>query len=164
MVMFPRISSVTLPVPVLERLTALAKRSLETNDVPIATVLLYNEKIINEGFNTVLRNGDAGGHAEINALSDAMRTLGPERFDALDRSRLILVSTFEPCLMCIGACINHRIRTVYYLQPKTVADLLSERKAEALYFFRRKEVRNSGIQLDLFRLHPDFKDQTGYSQ
>ncbi len=164
MAMFPSISSITLPVPVLERLTALAKRSLETNDVPIAAVLLYNEKIIGEGFNTVLRNGDAGGHAEINALSDAMRTLGPERFDALDRSRLILVSTFEPCLMCIGACINQRIRTVYYLQPKTVADLLTERKAEAMYFFRRKQVRNSGIQLDLFRLHPDFKDQTGYSQ
>lgn len=157
-------SPVTLPAEIIDRLIVLAKRSLETNDVPVAALLLYDGTVLGEGCNTVLRNNEAGGHAEINALSDALRKTGPDKFAELDRSRLILVSTFEPCLMCIGACINHRIRTVYYLQPKTVTDLLTERKAEALYFLRRKQVQNRGVQVDLFRLHPDFTDQTGYSQ
>ncbi|NUN68489.1 MAG: nucleoside deaminase [Bacteroidetes bacterium] len=160
----PFLPSIVLPAETIEHLIRLAKRSLESNDVPVAALLLYEGKVIGEGYNTVLRNSDAGGHAEINAISDALRSLGVERFAALDRSHLTLVSTFEPCLMCIGACINHRIPTVHYLQPKTIADLLKERKAEAMHFIRRRKVLDQGIQLELFRLHPDFKHQSGYSQ
>jgi tRNA(adenine34) deaminase len=111
-------SRITLPPVIIERLVMLAQRSLETLDVPIAAVLLYDEKVIGEGFNTVFRNSHAGEHAEINAISSAMRELGMKEFRRLDRKKLFLVSTFEPCLMCIGACINANIRTVYYLQPK----------------------------------------------
>jgi len=153
---------VTLPLHVMERLVVLAKRSLESLDVPIAAVLLYGDEIIGEGYNTVLRNSHAGEHAEINAISDAMKRSGNEEFSKLDRSRLILISTFEPCLMCIGACLNHQIRTVYYVQPKEWNEIVNERKGLLLHYLRRKHVQNSGQQIDLFRLHPDFPSQKGY--
>jgi tRNA(adenine34) deaminase len=146
----------------MERLVALAHRSLESLDVPVAAVVVYDNEIIGEGFNTVLRNTHAGEHAEINAISDALRKCGNERFAQFDRSRLVLISTFEPCLMCLGACLNNAIRTVYYLQPKEWREILQERKGLILHYVRRKQVTNSGQQIDLFRLHPDFPSQKRY--
>lgn len=153
---------VILPLHVMERLVELAKRSLVSLDVPIAAVVLYGDEIIGEGYNTVLRNSHAGEHAEINAISDAMKRFGNREFSTLDRSRVILISTFEPCLMCIGACLNHQIRTVYYVQPKEWNEIVNERKGLLLHYLRRKQSQNSGQQIDLFRLHPDFPLQKGY--
>lgn len=154
--------TMTIPAAITERLVTLAKQALDSRDVPIAAVVLYDGAIIGEGWNTVLADSNAGGHAEINAISDAMRQEGKERFDALDRSKLVLISTFEPCLMCIGACLNASIRNVGYLQPKEWRDLAAERKGFILHFLRRSRVKNSGEQLALFRLHPDFAQQRGY--
>ncbi len=74
-------------------------------DVPVAALLVHDGTIIGRGRNTVLRDGNAGGHAEINAISDALRTLGPAGLDALDRDKLVLLTTFEPCAMCRGAIL-----------------------------------------------------------
>jgi tRNA(Arg) A34 adenosine deaminase TadA len=138
----------------LQRLQALAKRSLDSLDVPVGAILVYDRAIIGEGFNTVRRDHSAAGHAEINALSSAIATLGNEQFSSLDRGKLVLLSTFEPCLMCVGACIEHRIQTVYYMEGKDPAYVLGEWKAYARYLFRRRLIINHGEQVALFTLHP----------
>lgn len=150
---------VTLDPSVIERLVTLGKQSLESNDVPVAALLLYKGEVIGEGFNTVLRDGNAGGHAEINAINSALQKLGPERFRSLDRSSLMLVSTFEPCLMCVGAILNYRIRTVCYLQEKDLSEVMSERKKLVKYFLLRRQALHQNEQILLFRLHPEYKDQ-----
>ena len=141
---------------VLKRLQTLAKQSLETMDVPVGAVLLYDGKIIGEGCNTVLRDRAAGGHAEINAMTSAIGAMGVERFAALDRKRLVLVSTFEPCLMCAGACVNYSIRNVCFLEAKGSAYLLRERLLYARVLVRRLRLRNRGEQRALFDLHPQY--------
>lgn len=148
-----------LDAAVVERLISLGKQALESNDVPIAALLLYKGEVIGEGFNTVLRDGNAGGHAEINALTSALRTLGPEGFRSLDRSSLMLVSTFEPCLMCVGAILNYNIRSVCYLQEKDLSEVMSERKKLVKYFLLRRQAVHQNEQISLFRLHPEYKDQ-----
>ncbi len=140
----------------IARLQELAKRSLETLDVPVAALLLYKKEIIGEGFNTVFRNGKAGEHAEINAISSAIGSVGMEKFLALDRSQLVLISTFEPCLMCSGAFVSYNIRTVYFMEEKDAAYLLKEARLLARYMFRRTLVRNRGEQVALFKLHPHY--------
>ena len=155
---------ITISPDVIDRLVVLAKHSLESLDVPIGAVIMYDNKIIGEGYNTVLRNHRAGEHAEINAISDALRNYSPEQFKQLDRTKLILISSFEPCLMCIGACLNNNIRIVYFLQPKEWREILQERKGFAAYFLKRRSVKNNGEQIDLFRLHPDFPAQKGYKK
>jgi tRNA(Arg) A34 adenosine deaminase TadA len=140
----------------LERLLTLAKKSLETMDVPVGALLLYNQTAIGEGYNTVLRDQSAGGHAEINAISSAIASMGHEKFSSLDRKNLVLISTFEPCLMCVGACINYNIPTVYYLEEKDAVYFLEERKLYARYLFRRTRIRNCGEQIALFNLHPKY--------
>lgn len=152
----------TISPSIIERLTALGKEALKSGDVPIAAVVLYNGEVIGEGYNTVLRTGNAGEHAEVNAISAAVRSVGAEKFRTLDRKELLLISTFEPCVMCIGACINHGITRVGYLQPKTGRDRWKDLRAAFLHILRRERVPNSGEQIELFRLHPDFGKQRGY--
>ncbi|MBK8340910.1 MAG: nucleoside deaminase [Flavobacteriales bacterium] len=83
-------------------LANLGKEAISSGDVPVAALLLYNDDVIGRGYNTVRRDGNAGGHAEVNAISDAFRSLGWERFERLDRDRMVLLTTFEPCAMCKG--------------------------------------------------------------
>lgn len=152
-------SRITLDPAVIERLMKLGESALGSNDVPIAALLLYNNEVIGEGYNTVLRDGNAGGHAEINAISAAIQSLGAERFQSLDRSQLMLVSTFEPCLMCVGAILNNNIRTVCYLQEKDRYEVTAERKKLVKYLFLRRQAHHQNEQISLFRLHPEYKNQ-----
>ena len=137
-------------------LLQLAEQSLASSDVPVGALLLNEGKVIGRGFNTVLRNAKAGEHAEVNAISDAIAGMGMEKFSLLDRRSLVLVSTFEPCLMCAGACINYNIRNVYFMKEK---DLSYTRKEEIFfirYLLQRKQIKNNREQDDLFEKHPDY--------
>jgi len=144
---------------ILVRLVELGQKALETQDVPVASVLLYDNEIIGEGYNTVFRHRAAGEHAEVNAVSDAIKKLGFEKFSALNRDLLVLISTFEPCLMCIGLCTNYNIRNVYFLQEKEQRDLMKERKLFVKYYFFRKQIADNGEQIALFKMHPDYPKQ-----
>jgi len=140
----------------MARLLALAKQSLDSLDVPIGALLVYENEIIGEGYNTVLCTSDAGGHAEINAISDAIRRLGMERFSSLDRSSLFLVTTFEPCLMCVGAFINYNVKQVYFLKRKDFLYLSKEGARLSRYYFRRGKLKHAGEQDALFEQHPHY--------
>jgi tRNA(Arg) A34 adenosine deaminase TadA len=138
------------------RLLELAHRSLESLDVPIGALLIYQNEIIGEGYNTVLHSSDAGGHAEINAISDALKRLGMERFSSLDRNSLFLVTTFEPCLMCAGAFINYNIKQVYYLKDKDFLYLAKEGVRFFRYYVHRGRIQHTGEQDRLFEQHPGY--------
>ena len=140
----------------LARLLALARQSLESLDVPVGALLLYQNEIIGEGCNTVLLASDAGGHAEINAISGAIHRLGMEQFSALDRASLILFTTFEPCLMCTGAFINYNIKNVYFLKEKDTLYLTKEALRFVRYYVRRGKMHHAGEQDALFEQHPRY--------
>ena len=146
----------------MSRLLELAKLSLESLDVPVGALLIYNGEIIGEGYNTVLRVSEAGGHAEINALTDAMKRLGIDRFSSLRRESLFLVTTFEPCLMCAGAFLNYNIRNVYFIKEKDSLYQAKEVARFIRYYFTRVKIKNDGEQDALFRQHPHYpKNRTG---
>jgi tRNA(Arg) A34 adenosine deaminase TadA len=140
----------------MARLLALAKRSLESSDVPIGALLIYKNEIIGEGSNNVLRTSEAGGHAEINAISNAIQRLGMDKFSVLDRTSLFLVTTFEPCLMCTGAFMNYNIRNVYFLKEKDTLYLTKEALRFIRYCVQRGKVNHAGEQDALFELHPRY--------
>ncbi len=138
------------------RLLELAARSLESSDVPVGALLLYQGKIIGEGCNEVLRNSKAGEHAEINAISSSIAAMGMEKFSSLDRNALVLVSTFEPCMMCAGAFINYNVQHVFFMKEK---DLIYTGREEGLflrYLLRRRQIRHSREQDILFERHPGY--------
>jgi tRNA(Arg) A34 adenosine deaminase TadA len=146
-----------LPTALILRLKHLGMESLRSNDVPVASILLYGDSIVGEGFNTVLRDNNAGGHAEINAISHAMHRIGLTSFSRLNRDSLALVSTFEPCTMCMGAMLEYRIKHVRFLKPKPFLYLLQEELRSIRYRWRWQKVGPETLQDSLFFSHPGYR-------
>jgi tRNA(Arg) A34 adenosine deaminase TadA len=136
-----------------------AERSLETSDVPVGALLLYKGEIIGEGYNTVLRNANAGEHAEVNVISAAIKDLGMEKFTMLDRDSLLLVATFEPCLMCAGAFINYNIQNVFFMKEKDFSYTAEEEALFVRYLLRRRQIKSGNEQDVLFEKHPDYPEK-----
>ena len=134
----------------------LAANSLISQDVPVGCVLLYNDTIIGEGFNTVLRDSVAYGHAEINAISSAIKKMRLNTFSKLDRNKLILITTLEPCKMCEGAIIEYKIKYVQFAKNKDLKYWFKENKWELLYQYHKQKIQGDKLQDSLFNLHPKF--------
>jgi tRNA(Arg) A34 adenosine deaminase TadA len=139
-----------------EQLIKLGKESISSKDVPVASLIIYDGKVIGEGKNDVLKNDNPAGHAEINALKDCFEKIGVENFKKLDREKLILLTTFEPCPMCRGAIQEYNIKKVVFSFPKSIKDKLNDLKKDFRYFWNLKQTNNKRIQYDLFKLHPTF--------
>ena len=145
------------------RLLQLAELSLQSSDVPVGALLIYRGKVIGEGCNTVLRNQKAGEHAEVNAISAAIAALGMEEFSSLDRRELLLISSFEPCIMCGGAFVNYNIQNVFFMKEKDLSYTGKEEGLFVRYLIRRRQVKSNREQDDLFEKHPRYpgnKDNT----
>ena len=91
------------------RAVDLAKEAEKQGDVPVGAVIVRNGEVIAEAFNEKETLKIPSCHAEILAIERAALKL--------DRWRLIdcdLYVTLEPCLMCAGAIIQARLRSVTY--------------------------------------------------
>ena len=86
-----------------------AKIAALKGEVPVGAVIVKDSKVIAKGHNTRETEQSALGHAEINAINEACKTLGTWRLDDCQ-----LYVTMEPCPMCAGAIINSRIPTVVF--------------------------------------------------
>lgn len=102
-----------------EAAEALAKR-----EVPIGAVVVAGGRIIGRGHNLVETLGDATAHAEMQAITAAMSTLGGKYLNDCT-----LYVTVEPCVMCGGALAWSQIGRVVYgaADPKRGYSTFSER-------------------------------------
>ncbi|CAL4320492.1 tRNA adenosine(34) deaminase TadA [Buchnera aphidicola] len=82
----------------------LAKYAEKIGEVPVGSVLVFDNRIIGSGFNCSISKHDPTAHAEIIALKEGGRTLKNYR---LCNSTLYV--TLEPCMMCLGAIKHSRI-------------------------------------------------------
>lgn len=94
----------------LKNLTDLA---LSENEVPIASIVVEDDKIIGRGFNKVEKTQNFMNHAEILAISEAMEYKKNWRLD-----NCILYTTLEPCSMCKEIIKKSRIKKVIYLSKQ----------------------------------------------
>lgn len=95
-----------------------ASRARDVGEVPVGAAVIANGQIIGVGFNQTIGAVDPTAHAEIVALRDASRRMGNYRLTGT-----ALYVTVEPCLMCAGALVHARVRTLVYRasEPKTGA-------------------------------------------
>jgi len=93
----------------LRRAIQLATEAGESGNLPIGAVISLDGSVVAEGKNTAWFPAyDPNRHAEIEAL----RQVAEEHWE---RSRaMTLYTTLEPCLMCLGAILLHRIGRVVY--------------------------------------------------
>ena len=87
----------------------LALKALKKDEVPVGAVIVLNGKVIAKAFNTRQHSHDATNHAEIIAIKKACKKLKDFRLNDA-----VMYVTLEPCLMCLGAILNSRIKTVCY--------------------------------------------------
>jgi tRNA(adenine34) deaminase len=78
-------------------------------EVPVGAIVVRKGLIVGRGRNASVRLKDPSAHAEIMALRAAGELLGNYRFPDAE-----LYVTVEPCLMCVGAIIQARIRRVVF--------------------------------------------------
>ena len=93
----------------MDQALELARQAAAAGEVPVGCVIVRRGEVVGRGRNR--REGDrtALGHAELEAINDACRTLGGWRL-----WECTLYVTLEPCPMCAGAIVNARIPRVVY--------------------------------------------------
>jgi len=93
----------------MRRALELARRAQEEGEVPVGSVVVFQEKIIGEGWNRPISASDPTAHAEIQAMRAASQSLKNYRLTAAT-----LYVTLEPCDMCVGAMFHARIARAVY--------------------------------------------------
>ena len=87
----------------------LAREAFEAHEVPVGAVVIRAGEIVGRGRNRSRQGSDMTLHAELEAIRDACRTLNTAHL-----SDCSLVVTLEPCLMCLGAVLESRIKKVVF--------------------------------------------------
>lgn len=86
-----------------------AQKAFDADEVPIGCVIVKNGKIIARAYNQKEKYKNPLKHAEMIAIEKACKKLGDWRLDDCE-----LYVTVEPCIMCAGACLNARIKKVFF--------------------------------------------------
>jgi cytosine deaminase len=81
-----------------------AQQGLEEGGIPIGSVLVRDGKILGQGHNKRVQDGDPVTHAEIDCLRNAGR-IG-------NYKDTTLYSTLMPCYLCAGAVVQFGIKKV----------------------------------------------------
>jgi len=88
----------------------LALEAAADGEAPIGCLVTDSDGvIIGRGRNRREKDKNAAAHAELEAITDACKTLGDWRL-----SECSLYVTLEPCPMCAGAVIMSRLSKVFY--------------------------------------------------
>jgi tRNA(adenine34) deaminase len=105
-----------------------ARLGLAAGEVPIGAVLTVGDRIVARAFNQPIAACDPTSHAEVLVLRAAARELGNYRL-----TDAVVYVTVEPCLMCVGALVQARVREVVYgtAEPKTGALVSTLRALDA---------------------------------
>lgn len=111
-----------------------AQKALSAGEFPVGCVVIHQDRILATGSRkgTTGKNPNEMDHAEMIAL----RRLAELKIH-VEKKRLVLFTTLEPCLMCLGALILSGIREIV---------------------FAYEDVMGGGLRCDLTRLTPLYKN------
>jgi tRNA(adenine34) deaminase len=98
-----------LDIKYMKLAIALASKAAIADEVPVGCVIVKDGKVIGKGFNQKEEKNSALYHAEIVAILNASKNLNDWHLDNTD-----IYITLEPCMMCLGAILNHRIKNIYF--------------------------------------------------
>ncbi len=93
----------------MQRAYELALQAERIDEIPVGAVVVYQGKIIGEGFNQSILLNDPSAHAEMLAIRQAGQQLNNYRL-----VNCTLYVTLEPCPMCAGLLVHSRIKRLVY--------------------------------------------------
>jgi tRNA(adenine34) deaminase len=114
-----------------------ARLARDAGEVPVGAVLVADDRIVARAYNQPIGAMDPTAHAEVLVLREAARATGNYRLTGA-----VVYVTVEPCLMCVGALVQARVREVVYgaAEPKTGALVSTVRALEVAGLNHRFEV------------------------
>lgn len=120
-----------------------AKKAELKDEVPIGAIVVIDNKVISRGHNLRESKQNPTLHAEIVAITKASNKLKSWRLE-----NATLYVTIEPCLMCMGACIQSRISRIVYgaKDPKGGAIISSINALEAKNINHHPEVTGGVLE------------------
>jgi tRNA(adenine34) deaminase len=97
---------------------AAAQEAADMGEVPVGAVIICGGAVVGRGFNRREASQNPLSHAEITAIDQAARHFGNWRL-----SQCTIYVTLEPCIMCVGAILQARMRRLVFgcLDPKAGA-------------------------------------------
>lgn len=103
------------------RAIELAQIGMDTNSGgPFGAVIVKDNHIIGEGFNSVTSVNDPTAHAEIVAIRNACQSLNSFHLSGCE-----IYCTCEPCPMCLGAIYWARIKKIYFASNRSQASKIN---------------------------------------
>ncbi len=97
-------------LPYMQIALSEAHKAEKTDEVPVGAVLVdANGEILAQTHNQTITLNDPTAHAEILALRTAADRIGNYRLTGTT-----LYVTIEPCIMCMGALVNARVKKLVY--------------------------------------------------
>lgn len=135
----------------------LQQEAISSGNPPFAAVIIADDKVISASHNISRTSGNPLEHAEMAAIKSAIKNYGSEIL-----LRAHLVSSNEPCPMCIGACIWSGIPKVsYFLSQEQIAAIRGWGRFMPAHMIA--EADDSGIHIngpmkneDMLNLHQSF--------
>ena len=93
----------------MELALAAAHEAANRNEVPVGAVIVSAGKVVGTGYNRREERQTPLAHAEILAIEEAAGNLRSWRLHQCD-----IYVTLEPCLMCVGAILQARMRRLIF--------------------------------------------------
>jgi tRNA(adenine34) deaminase len=87
----------------------LARAAAAAGEIPVGAIVVVGDQIIGRGHNSPISLIDPTAHAEMLALREAALAVSNYRLEFAT-----LYCTLEPCVMCAGALVAARIKTVVF--------------------------------------------------
>lgn len=104
---------------IISLILRLQEEAIASGNPPFAAVIVAEDKVISAVHNISRTSGNPLEHAEMSAIQSAIRTHG-----AAILTGAHLISSNEPCPMCIGACIWSGIPEVtYFISQEQVEEI-----------------------------------------
>ena len=100
---------------IYQKLIQMSKKCLKSGDVPVAAIIVQNQKIVGKGINKREKQNNIINHAEIMAIEKANKCL-----KTWNLSNCVMYVTLKPCTMCENVIKQARIKQVFYLIEKPI--------------------------------------------
>lgn len=124
-----------------------AKKAIEFDEIPVGCAIFRGDELISCGYNRKETLNDATLHAEIVAISEACKKISNWRLDDC-----AIYITLEPCMMCMGAIIESRIKTVYYGTKNNNEQMYDNNRIKSLISIENlNDVECSKLLSDFFK-------------
>ncbi|NTV41004.1 MAG: nucleoside deaminase [Candidatus Moranbacteria bacterium] len=91
-----------------------ARQAFERGDFPVGAVLVIDGKLIDKCNNDSLSSSKWISHAETTLLN---RNSALIKEKSSNGAKVELYATLEPCLMCFGVAVHHRLSRIIYACP-----------------------------------------------